>query len=213
MSKQDPAEPVAAYWAPRQAAARLTASPIQWCVIGGWAIDLWLGFESRCHGDLEISIPRADFPALSTLLADLTPFAIKDGEISELEGGVPLPMGCHQARFLDADEHAWRLDVMVDPGDADMWVYRRDERLRCSRSSLAARRDSIPYMKPEVVLLFKAKASRLKDQHDFELCLEHLAPEAAAWLAECLGRFHPGHAWITPLRKALPQRAAGIEPR
>jgi hypothetical protein len=45
-------------WSPREIADRLADLTASWCVAGGWALDLWLGRETRMHQDLEIAIPR-----------------------------------------------------------------------------------------------------------------------------------------------------------
>jgi Aminoglycoside-2''-adenylyltransferase len=31
-----------------------------WCIVGGWAIDLWLEEHTRPHEDIEISVLRED---------------------------------------------------------------------------------------------------------------------------------------------------------
>ncbi len=56
-----------------------------------------------------------------------------------------------------------------------------------------------PYLVPEIVLLFKAKHVRPKDQADFDGVLPLLDPDAAGWLRRMLARVHPGHAWIGAL--------------
>ncbi|MET0412933.1 MAG: hypothetical protein ABW217_16625 [Polyangiaceae bacterium] len=137
--------------------------------------------------------------ALCNAVSDLEPYSISQGDLRALAAGIALPPERHQARFLDVAENAWRLDVMLDPGDAETWIYRRDERLRAPRSQLIGWRDSIPYMKPEVVLLFKAKAPREKDERDLELCLAHLPEDAKRWLARSLQDHYPQHAWLRRL--------------
>jgi hypothetical protein len=59
--------------------------------------------------------------------------------------------------------------------------------------------DGVPYLAPEIVLLFKAKHPRAKDQSDFAGVLPVLGPIRRAWLAAALRRTHPGHRWITAL--------------
>ena len=194
---QPPRDAVAAFYSPAEAARALEKTALHWSVIGGHALDLWLGFASRAHGDLEIALPRDEFGALSAALHPLAPYAVGHGRLRAIEPGAPLPADVHQARFLDAERRVWRLDVMVDPGDGDTWVYRRDEQLRCPRASVTARRDGIPYLHPEVVLLFKAKACREKDERDFALCVDRLDPEARSWLLGRIERFYPGHRWAS----------------
>ena len=101
----------------------------------------------------------------------------------------------------------WRLDVFREPAADGEWVCRRDERIRLPYDELIARTgDGIPYARPEVVLLFKAKAARPQDDGDFAAVLPRLAPDRRRWLAEALDLVHPGHRWLAALR-ARPDRS------
>ena len=62
--------------------------------------------------------------------------------------------------------------------------------------SSSVRRTGFPICAPEVVLLFKAKATRPKDEADFAGVLPMLGGGQRAWLGEALARVHPGHAWL-----------------
>jgi hypothetical protein len=56
--------------------------------------------------------------------------------------------------------------------------------------------DGLPYLAPEIVLLFKARWSRPKDEDDLNRVLPLLDAPARRWLRQALERVHPGHAWI-----------------
>ena len=57
----------------------------------------------------------------------------------------------------------WRVDVFREPWDGDVWMCRRDSRFGSGATRLISRsREGIPYAAPEVVLLFKAKATVLR---------------------------------------------------
>lgn len=60
--------------------------------------------------------------------------------------------------------------------------------------------DGVPYLRPQAVLLFKAKARRPKDEADFARCRPFLEPDARTWLGQALQRAHPGHPWIAALQ-------------
>ena len=60
-------------------------------------------------------------------------------------------------------------------------------------------RDGIPYARPEVVLLFKAKAARPKDDGDLADVLPALDAGRRRWLADALELVHPGHRWLAQL--------------
>jgi hypothetical protein len=92
------------------------------------------------------------------------------------------------------------LDVFREPHDGDIWICRRDETIRLSYSHIIQyTEDGIPYLAPELVLLFKAKRARRKDQADFDETVSHMTPTQRKTLAELLARAHPGHPWLADL--------------
>ncbi len=83
---------------------------------------------------------------------------------------------------------------------AEEWVYRRDPRVTLAWDRLsfhsAAGFDALV---PEIVLLFKAKAPKEKDQADFETLMPRMAYDRRAWLRAALEVAHPGHRWLADL--------------
>ncbi|HEU5381681.1 MAG TPA: hypothetical protein VFV38_40190 [Ktedonobacteraceae bacterium] len=72
--------------------------------------------------------------------------------------------------------------------------------IRGSLSTLGRRtRDGIPYLAPEIQLLYKAKDLRPKDEADFTRVLPALDGKRRQWLAQSLALVHPGHVWLTKL--------------
>lgn len=186
-------------WTPAEVAEELARVEAPWCVVGGWAIDLFLGHQTRPHGDLEIAAPRSYFPEIRACLNAYAFHAVKDGEVRALSSGEPLPLNVDQVWVLDRDALLWRVDVMQEPGDRDTWIFRRDQRIMAPRSVMVASDGGIPRLRPEGVLLYKAKARRPKDEADFATCLPHLSTQARAWLSVALERAHPGHSWLRAL--------------
>ena len=106
----------------------------------------------------------------------------------------------HQTWVRERESGLWRLDVFREPHDGDTWICRRDERIRMPYSQLIERTaEGIPYGRPEIALLFKAKAAREKDHDDLEAVLPRLEPERRARLAAWLALVHPGHRWLDRL--------------
>ena len=60
--------------------------------------------------------------------------------------------------------------------------------------------DGIPYVVPEIVLLFKARDVRPKDQADFDRVAPILRTNRRDRLAGWLTRVTPDHAWLGALR-------------
>lgn len=186
-------------WRPGEVAARLSGIAAPWCVVGGWAIDLFLGRETRLHGDLEIGIPRSTFAEVRDRLSEFAMHSVGGGEVRALAADALPPRDKHQNWVRDRAANAWRMDVMLEPGDAETWICRRDESIRGPRAAMIGMRDSVPFLVPEAVLLFKAKAARTKDEADFSATLPHLSDAARAWLRRSLEQLHPEHAWIARL--------------
>jgi hypothetical protein len=186
-------------WRPEQMAELLESVELPWAVAAGWAIDLHLGGGHRQHGDLEIAVPRPRFGELLPVLDGFELWVpIGDGK-----GLMPFDPDSesHQTWARDSAEKLWRFDVFREPADGDTWICRRDERIRMSYSELIRRTpEGIPYVRPDVTLLFKARHSaEAKNGDDFSAALPSLRSEERGWLRHALELVHPDHEWIEQL--------------
>jgi len=107
----------------------------------------------------------------------------------------------HQTWVREPATGMWRFDVFREPSDGDAWICRRDDRIRLPYDRVIERTpDGIPFGRPEIVLLYKAKHARPKDDGDFAAALPLLEPERRQWLAHALELVHPSHRWLAELR-------------
>ncbi|MFC8721258.1 nucleotidyltransferase domain-containing protein [Kitasatospora sp. NPDC057198] len=188
-------------WRPEQVARRLEGLAAPWYVAAGWALDLFLGAQTRPHGDLEIAVPAGAFGELRAHFPELEFDAVGWGMTWPDAGAEPLA-ATRQTWARDPASGRYRFDVFREPHDGDTWICRRDESLRLPYHRIVERTaDGIPYLRPELVLLFKAKATRDKDHADFERVLPVLDAERRRTLAGWLRRAHPGHAWLPGLER------------
>jgi hypothetical protein len=179
-------------WTPLEVAARLSTVEIPWAVAGGWAVDLYVGGEPRHHTDIEIVIDRHSLSAVRAALPTLTWFGVGSGQITPI---LDEPGGVHQTWGWDQSCGCWRVDVIRERWEGDYWVYRRDPTVRCPLTeAIEQTEEGIPFLAPELVLLFKAKAHRAKDESDFARLLPLLSPDRKSWLAAALRAAHPGIA-------------------
>jgi hypothetical protein len=190
-------------WRPGEVAHRLAGVGAPWYVAAGWAIDLFLGGSYRKHDDLEIAVSRDRFSEIAEALDGFQLFVVgvpKRGFVSSLEQAGDTLDRSHQTWVREPQTGIWRLDVMREPSDGTTWICRRDEHIRMPYDQVIERTaDGIPYGRPEIVLLFKAKAARPKDDADFLAVLPHLGRERRRWLADALELVHPGHRWLDRL--------------
>lgn len=187
-------------WHPHELARKLSGIERPWCVVGGWALDLWHGIETRVHDDLEFTILRADFDRFRTALPGMRFHAVGDGQVEILgEGEIP-PSEIAQVWCEDVAARCWRVDMMLEDGTPEIWVYKRDPAVRRPRGEMAqVTADGIPYLAPEAVLLFKAKYRRDKDEADFAQALPKLEARQRQWLKARIAEAHPDHGWLRDL--------------
>jgi Aminoglycoside-2''-adenylyltransferase len=169
-----------------------------WCVAGGWAIDLFLGRRTREHDDIEVAVGPQGFEAARIALADHELVVVGDG--LAWPPSEQTLAAHHQTWVRDPETGAWRLDLLREPWEGDTWVFRRHHRICLPLARVIARTpDGIPYARPEIVLLFKAKAPSAKDEADLTVTLPHLEGPARAWLRNALTLVHPSHRWLAVL--------------
>jgi hypothetical protein len=172
-----------------------------WFVAGGWALDLFLGAVSRDHADLEIALFREDQRALRRQLARW--------EFEKVAGGHRVPWSVdewlippvHEVHASAGTGSSGGLEFLLNEREGDQWVYRRNAAVRCPANDIGLRSSGgVPFLRPEIVLLYKAKAPRPVDEQDFEAVRRGLEAPSRAWLRAALELCHPGHHWLDRLR-------------
>lgn len=193
-------EPVWDAWRPEEVARRLAGTAVPWYVAAGWAVDLFVGRPTREHGDLEIGVPAGGFGAVRSALTGYEFDVVGHGH---LRWPVESPAFHHffQTWVREPATGIYRLDVFREPHDRDLWICRHDDSIRLPYSRIiSVTTAGIPYLVPEIVLLFKAKRAELpKNEADFTAVLPLLTAAQRSWLRESLTRIHPGHRWIAAL--------------
>jgi hypothetical protein len=177
----------------------MSSFPAHWALCGGWAIDAWLGRQTRDHDDVDFSVFIQDQRALFDHLGD-RPL------VAHVIGDTHAPW---DGRHLDYPNHAMgRIEITPEPGidfdfqfgdrDGDDWVL--NEEPSVVMPIAAAVRESpwgLPTVVPEALLFFKSLDLRRRDKLDFQLVLPHLAREQRAWLHDAISLV--GHPWLEEL--------------
>jgi hypothetical protein len=192
-----------------------------WFIAGGWAIDLHLGRVTRAHDDIDTLILRDDQAALRGSpdfeVRKVVPHPeglMNRGTLERWSEGEVLALPVHQLNAYrigdpvlaetDADHcdsaHRWWFQIMLAESDGRDWIYRRNPIVRLPLGKLGFHSLwGLPYLAPEIVLLFKAKLMQDKDREDFRSALPHLSADARRWLRDAVARCHSEHEWLHEL--------------
>ncbi|CAG0936921.1 hypothetical protein TFLX_05818 [Thermoflexales bacterium] len=200
-----------AWWISRQSfepvevvAAELKDYACFWAVSSGWAVDLYLGRVTRVHRDVDVAVSRSEQLALHQHLTNrgwklLTPF---ESKLEPWPAHMLLELPRHQVLAL---RDGTFMDCLLSDLTNGLWHYRRDPAVvRQLDRAVLSTAQGIPFLAPELVLLFKSKNTsnqkeRSQDQFDFEAAFAHLEPERRAWLRWALLATNPEHPWIEQL--------------
>jgi hypothetical protein len=184
-------------WTPTEVARRLSKVGAPWYVAAGWALELFTDAAAREHDDLEIGVPAARFDEIVAALPGFEWDVVGEGRVWPF----PEELANHFQTWLrEPATGCYRVDVFREPHVGDRWVCRRDVSITLPyRELILHTRDGIPYVTPEVALLFKAKHLRDKDQADFQRVLPTMDQKRRSRLSSWLSQVHPGHRWIEAL--------------
>jgi hypothetical protein len=168
---------------------------IDWWIAGGYAIEAFTQVP-RPHEDIDVSIFRCDVPALRTALEGRMHIWSAGDGLRPVDDDHPEPRDVADQVWLR--EHAlspWRVDVVLNPDRDGRWVSRRDPEFDAPLDEVTWAGDGVRYLRPEIVLSFKARLARPKDERDFAVTLPMLDDAARTWLADYLARKEPDHPW------------------
>lgn len=188
-------------WTPAEASVELSGFDRPWWVVGGWAVEAATGFQ-REHEDLDVSILARDVPAFVEHLRGRW-------HVWSNAGGVLRPLG---ERWTDVEDPAtqlwvrasatdpWVLDVPLTPDIGGRWTHKflPGEEAEVDEVTWVGD-DGIRYLAPEIVLSYKARLRRLKDDPDFDACRPVLTGSRRSWLRGAIERSAPGHPWSARL--------------
>jgi hypothetical protein len=136
-------------WHPLDLTSRLSGVSKSWCIVGGRALDLWHGHQTRDHDDLEFTVLREDVGFFRRTLRGLDFYTAGSGVVTPLPENAEPPANIAQIWCLDSVERRWRVDMMLEPGTPQTWVCKRSanpcatQRIRslnCGRNSLSGAR-------------------------------------------------------------------------
>ena len=173
----------------------LLSAPFPWFVAGGWALDLFVGKNTRTHSDLDLGILRQDQRALQNFLVGWDLEKAINGVFHPWKEGEELNLPVHEihAKHRDLGE----VEILIAESSDTDWLYRRDTRVKRKLSrAILPTNFGFSILAPEIVLLFKSKKPQPKDEADFKNVLPSLSSDQRNWLRESLKVSDMRQGWL-----------------
>ncbi|WP_421383076.1 nucleotidyltransferase domain-containing protein [Bacillus salacetis] len=177
--------------------------PVFWAIAGGWALDLHIGKQTREHGDIDIIIWQKDLPRLYEHFSqNWMLYKAGGGKLHVWEEG-DLSEEINNVWVSRTPASPFAFQVLVLDFEGDTWVYRRQQTIK-RRDILLKTKEGLPYLRPEIQLLYKGGSShvREKDHADLREVLPFLTIGEKEWLRTALlTQFPGGHPWADSILK------------
>jgi hypothetical protein len=197
----------------------------RWFLCGGWAIDAWLGRQTRDHGDVDIAVLHHDQHAIfehfaGWALVGHDPNVADDtrepwnGRRLDPPAHVHVPTTASALSTSTAVPHAaFEFEFLLVESSDHAVILNRELRLTVALNDVVREASwGLPAVAPEIVLFFKTggdmtarqagaqpATTRPRDDQDFFEVLPTLSGAQRAWLREALGTARCGHPWLTRL--------------
>jgi hypothetical protein len=208
-----------------EANAILANKGFAYAFCGGYAIDLFLGYESRKHGDLDVSVYWKDRNSLISFMHFLG-FSVYEmlGEgkahlITDIadQKRVKRNIFCcmddcelvyirntgEKDIFLIDFHHIGQsklnfIEFIFDDKSDHDFLYARNHNIKRKLEDAILRREGIPYLAPELCLLYKSTDTGKEGyQQDYDLAIPHMNRNQIEWLNAALDTCYAGkHQWI-----------------
>ena len=191
-----------------QVAGLMRGYPALWAVAGGWAASLHAGRPIRNHEDVEVAVFYKDQHSLWELIAGWQPVYVSKPSHERVpwSAGEVLKPPVHELHTTPPAVLA-ELEILLNESAGPDWVYRRDHRIRLplDQAVLVDPQTNLPYLAPEIVLLYKAKHLRPQDHQDYRALAPLLTASRHGWLTQALQLTLPGHhGWLGSSSRAQP---------
>ena len=203
----------------------LTNRGLNYAFCGGFAIDLFLGYESRIHGDIDISVYLSQRNEVILYMQSIG-FNVyemlgggKAHYITDVDNQKSIKRNifcfkdeCEMVLLEDTDEkdiyvvnffHTGQtklnfIEFLFDDKENGNFVYARNKSIKRGLTKTVLYNGDIPYLCPEICLLYKSTSiDREGYRQDYDLAIKRMNNEQKGWLNNSLRTMYPdGHEWI-----------------
>lgn len=202
-----------------------------YAICGGQALDMFLGYESRTHGDVDICAFRDERDRIIRYMQSL------GFDVYEMLGGGKVHRitdlflqnrqknifcareNCPLVKLYPTDEtdvywmeffHTGEtepdyIEFLFNDRTQGAFEYARNREITLGVDRAVLFSDGIPYLAPELILLYKSTdIERDGYQQDFELAYRKMDASQKAWFRNAIRQEYPeGHQWLDAAEPAV----------
>lgn len=202
---------------------------IEYAICGGGAIDLFAGYETRSHKDLDVSVFWDDRNNIIQYMLDMNwvvfeacgrgilyrivstdnqkkvkrnIFCLKSMDTKWCLSITPIENNLYMATDTDFVQTALDyIEFLFNTTKDNLFLYARNHEITLETSKAVLWSNGIPYLAPELVLLYKSVALNNSNyQLDFDVVLPLMDTTQIQWLSNALCMSFPdGHEWLDRL--------------
>lgn len=194
-----------------------------WAVCGGFALDLFLEKDIRAHSDIDICVFESDRENVLDYMLKNNWLVYEfrgQGKVRPLNASLSSETGrnlmctngeCDIVKFYPCEDKGllWYeffhtgikelnyLEFLFNTADEDYFVFDKNQGIKRELSKAVLFNNGIPYLAPEIVLLYKSSRSENAEYHyDFEQTYPYMNDEQKMWFSKGLDALYPnGHIW------------------
>ena len=199
-----------------------------WSICGGFAVDMFYGEQTRIHYDIDIcvfwenrndvikyakglgwTVYEACGRGIVHLITDLSQqIYIKNNIFCVKECNKFFHVTSIGDNMFKCDiEHTEQtnldyIEFLFNKRNDSHFIYSRNEDVKREIKKAILYYNYIPYLAPEIILLYKSKENISDDyEHDFVVATAKMNDESKAWLVNSLDLCYPGgHTWSSRLK-------------
>lgn len=196
---------------------------IPWAICGGFALDLFLEKDIRTHSDIDICVFEKDRDKILHYMLQNNWIVYEfrgQGKVRPLDVALSSETGrnlmctngeCDIVKFYPCEDENLLyyeffhtgikefnyLEFLFNTTNEDYFVFDKNRGIKREISKAILFNNGIPYLAPEIVLLYKSSRSENTEYHyDFEQTHLHMDDEQKMWFSQSLDVLYPnGHIW------------------
>jgi hypothetical protein len=195
-----------------------------WALCGGWAVDAWIGQQTREHADVDMAVFIDDQRELFDHLRGWQLIAHDPNvpeDTSELWNGRELDLPAHVHGRLPTGgtelpdslsapaQQGFDLDIQFDERAGDDLILRREPLVLAVGRSVERTPWEVPALRPAVLLFYKALGGRPTDRADYKQLHGRLDAPGPGMASRIDQRGSPGPSVTGTPRKDYPENSPG----